>query len=143
MKGKKKIKSGDGIVPQITGANYNLGKSTEVTLDDFREMMQTLARNADLKLTGEPVDYPETPDDGIRLKIKDGYLYQITGRMMMVTGADGARRCVDIRRAHGETDHEIGESIFITETQGITTDQVWFSLNDISWHAKKDKPSVG
>jgi hypothetical protein len=131
---------GDGIIPQIVGANIepSIPAGEMPTLDDFKDMMTVLSGKTLQSQLADKIDFgvaPVTPDDGIKLKIKDGYLYQIG---TVITGADGARRYVDICRAKGFSDQMIGDDIFITETEGIISGQIWTCLNKIEWHKNRE-----
>lgn len=124
------LKQGDGIIPQIIGARDNIALTELPTLGAFKDMMTSIMCK-DLADKVDKAEIPETPIDGIKLKIKEGYLYMID---TVVTGYAGAMRMVDHYRHAGIPDGIIGEEIKITETEGITTNQVWTPLNKITWN---------
>lgn len=129
----KKVKKGDGIIPQIQSANTDPKAYTSegiISMDDFKNFMDTLYKKTDEKLQQTNV-VVETPNDGIKLKIKEGWLYQIGSPDSIVayTDFDGAVNYIDVMRANGISDHQIGEEIYIAND----TSSPLYKLNDITW----------
>jgi hypothetical protein len=98
------------------------------TIDDFKDMMTLLEKKSGHSFKHlDDVKVVETPMEGVKLKIKEGYLYSISnGSWFVQTGWQGAFRFVDTFRAYGHLDEAIGNMISIDG----------FPLNSIEWKNK-------
>lgn len=67
-------------------------------------------------------------------KIQDGYLYKING---VIAGSGFARNVIDKLVLEGLDDDIIQSVIFITDSEGITTNMKWHKISNITWEDNK------
>lgn len=73
-----------------------------------------------------------------RQKIKQGYFYKIQGseNLVCVTGSGGAILAGETFEKKGFSDKLIQSLILITESEGMTTDMIFYPLIKIVWRNK-------
>lgn len=84
--------------------------------------------------------------DLLKDKIKTGWFYKIeTGppidgerELMTMTGSGGILNYIDKCREQGLPDYLIEESIFITNSESMTTNMKWYPISIIVWKQTPD-----
>lgn len=118
-----------GIVKQINETNPKANVSLEYLEKVLKDIMYGEVKPDGTKTKGIFKELPE----GFNLdeQIQDGYMYQTSGDIVLMTGAGGIRDIIRAQREAGIPDFIIAQSIYVTDYYNQSTQAYW--IGDVKW----------